>query len=247
VVPILVLGMPRSGTTLIEQIISSHPDVGGAGEVQDLENATKILVHRHKLANPMPELARELSPAQLTELGETYVERLRRRAPQSKRITDKLLGNYNRIGLIHLVLPNAVIVHCRRNPVDNCVSIYTNHFAERLEHANDLGRLGRYYRRYHALMAHWRAVLPGRFLDVAYEDTVRDVEAAARRVLEWCGLTWDPRCLDFQKNARRVATLSITQVRQPVYTSSVDRWRNYEKHLGPLLQELGELAPGPGQ
>jgi len=244
-VPIFVLGMPRSGTTLIEQIISSHPQVSGAGEVQDLENATKVLISRHKFGKPMPELARELTPEHFFELGEIYVERLRRRAPDSERITDKLLGNYNRIGLIRLALPNAKIVHCKRNPLDNCVSIYTNHFVESLEHANDLKRLGRYYRRYDALMAHWRDVLPGSFLDVQYEDTVRDVEAVARRVIAWCDLRWDPRCLDFQKNQRRVATLSIVQVRQPVYTSSVERWRNYEKYLGPLRQELGDLAPGP--
>jgi tetratricopeptide (TPR) repeat protein len=248
-VPIFVLGMPRSGTTLTEQIISSHPAVRGAGEVQDLEIATRIVRHRHKLTADMPEVARALTPDQLRELGETYVGRLEERAPPipgkagAGRITDKLLGNYNRIGLIQLALPNAVIIHCRRNPLDNCVSIYTNHFVESLEHANDLGRLGRYYRRYHDLMAHWRQVLPGRFLDVQYEETVRDIESMARRVIAWCGLEWDPRCLDFQNNARRVATLSITQVRQPVYTSSVERWRHYEKHLGPLLRALGDLAP----
>ncbi|MBV9549299.1 MAG: sulfotransferase [Alphaproteobacteria bacterium] len=242
-VPIFVLGMPRSGTTLTEQIISSHPMVRGAGEVQDLEIATRIVRHRHQLKTEMPEVTAEFSADQLRELGDTYVARLQDRAPGSERITDKLLGNYNRIGLIQVALPNAVIIHCRRNPVDNCVSIYTNHFVESLEHANDLARLGRYYRRYHALMAHWRSVLPGRFLDVQYEDTVRDTEAIARQVIAWCGLEWDPRCLDFQKNARRVATLSITQVRQPVYTSSVERWRNYEKHLGPLLDALGDLAP----
>jgi tetratricopeptide (TPR) repeat protein len=248
-VPVFVLGMPRSGTTLTEQIIASHPGVRGAGEVQDLEIATRIVRHRHKLSADMPEVAAQLTPEQLRELGETYVGRLRDRAPQiaqdggGERITDKLLGNYNRIGLIQLALPRAVIIHCRRHPVDNCVSIYTNHFAESLEHASDLGRLGRNYRRYHELMAHWRQVLPGRFLDVQYEDTVQDVEAMARKIIAWCGLPWDPRCLDFQKNARRVATLSITQVRQPVYTSSVERWRHYEKHLGPLLEALGDLVP----
>jgi tetratricopeptide (TPR) repeat protein len=243
-VPIFVLGMPRSGTTLTEQIISSHPEVKGAGEVQDLENATKFLINRHKFTKPMPELVRDLRSEHFSELGTAYVERLSRRAPGATRVTDKLLGNYNRIGLIQLALPNAVIIHCRRNPLDNCVSIYTNHFVESLEHANDLARLGRYYQRYHALMEHWRQVLPGRFLEVPYEETVRDVEGVARKVIAWCGLEWDARCLDFQKNARRVATLSITQVRQPVYQSSVERWRNYEKHLEPLRQALGALASG---
>ena len=242
-VPIFVLGMPRSGSTLVEQIISSHPDVRGAGEVQDFEIATKILVNNRKFTAPMPELARELSHEALSELGDIYTERLLDRAPGSPHITDKLLGNYNRIGLIRLALPNAVIVHCMRNPIDCCLSIYTNSFAEPLEHANDLARLGRHYRRYHALMAHWRAVLPeGAILDVSYADTVRDLEGAARRIIAHCGLAWDPRCLDFQNNRRHVRTISITQVRQPIYTSSVGRWRNYEKHLQPLLTALGDLA-----
>ena len=244
-VPIFVLGMPRSGSTLVEQIISSHPDVRGAGEVQDFEIATTILTNKHKFTAPMPELARELSSDALRELGDIYAERLLQRAPSAPHITDKLLGNYNRVGLIRLALPNAAIVHCMRNPVDCCLSIYTNSFAEPLEYANDLGRLGRHYRRYHALMAHWRAALPeGAILDVSYEDTVRDLEGAARRIIAHCGLEWDPRCLDFQNNQRRVVTLSITQIRQPIYTSSIERWRHYEKHLQPLLDALGDLATG---
>jgi tetratricopeptide (TPR) repeat protein len=245
-VPIFVLGMPRSGTTLTEQVISSHPLVRGAGEVQDLEIAGKIVRHRHKLPEDPLDLAECLTPDQWRELGDTYVGRLRERAPGGDHVTDKLLGNYNRIGLIQVALPNAVIIHCRRHPVDNCVSIYTNHFVDSMEHANDLAHLGRHYRRYHAMMEHWHRVLPGRVLDVQYEETVGDIEAMARHVIAWCGLPWDPRCLDFQSNARRVTTLSITQVRQPVYTSSVERWRHYEKHLGPLLEALGDLAPPAG-
>jgi tetratricopeptide (TPR) repeat protein len=242
-VPIFVLGMPRSGSTLIEQIISGHPDVRGAGEVQDFEISTKIVINNHRFKAIMPDLARELSDDALRELGGTYTKRLLQRAPGASRITDKLPGNYSRIGLIRLALPNAAIVHCVRNPIDCCLSIYTNPFAEPLEHANDLGRLGRHYRRYHALMAHWRAVLPeDAFLDVAYEDTVRDLESAARRIIAHCGLEWHPRCLDFQNNRRQVKTISITQVRQPIYTSSVARWRNYEKNLKPLLVALGDLA-----
>ncbi len=242
-VPIFILGMPRSGSTLVEQIISSHPDVRGAGEVQDFEIATKILVNNRKLTGLMPELARELPDEALSELGDIYTERLLQRAPDARHVTDKLLGNYNRIGLIRLALPNAVLVHCVRNPIDCCLSIYTNSFAEPLEHANDLGRLGRHYRRYHALMAHWRAVLPeGTILDVPYEDMAREPESGARRLIAHCRLAWDARCLDFQSNRRHVRTISITQVRQPVYTTSIERWRNYEKHLWPLLDALGDLA-----
>lgn len=244
-VPIFVLGMPRSGTTLSEQIISSHPDVVGAGEVLDFEIALKILANRRKFTAPVMELVDKLSPDDFREIGDTYAQRLIQRAPGGAHVTDKLPGNYNRLGLIHLALPHARIIHCKRDPVDCCLSIYSNHFAEHLEHANDLAKLGRFYRRYHALMEHWRNVLPeGTFLDVQYEDTVRDLETAARRIIAYCGLEWDPRCLDFQKNQRQVVTLSITQVRQPIYTSSVERWRNYEKHLTPLLEALGDLAPG---
>ena len=240
--PIFILGMPRSGTTLVEQVLSSHPRVKGAGEVLDLEVAIQFLCNKYKLTTPMPDLVTGLTPEQMCELGDVYAGRLTERAPGADRVTDKLLGNYNRIGLIHLALPQAKVIHCMRNPADCCVSIYTNHFAEHLDHVNDLARLGRFYGRYHRLMAHWRGVLPeGAFLDVRYEDTVRDLEAAARRIIAYCGLEWDERCLDFQRNRRAVMTLSITQVRQPVYTSSIGRWRKYEKHLGPLLEALGEL------
>ncbi|HEX2590744.1 MAG TPA: sulfotransferase, partial [Rhizomicrobium sp.] len=242
--PIFVLGMPRSGTTLSEQVISSHPQVEGAGEVLDMEIAIKTLAKRHNINTPMPDLVTLLAPEDFRELGDIYAGRLTNRAPGGKHVTDKLPGNFNRVGLIHLALPNAKIIHCIRNPVDCCLSIYTNHFAEHLEHANDLYRLGRFYRRYHSLMQYWRETLPpGTFLDVKYEDTVSDLEAQARRIIAYCGLEWDPLCLDFQNNKRQVSTLSITQVRQPLYKTSVERWRPYEKYLGPLLDGLGDLAP----
>lgn len=242
--PIFVLGMPRSGTTLSEQIISSHPQVRGAGEVLDLEIAIKTIANQLKITTPMPNLVTLLAPEHFKQLGDIYAARLAARAPGGRHVTDKLPGNFNRVGLIHLILPRARIIHCIRSPVDCCLSIYTNHFAEHLEHANDLYRLGSFYRRYHSLMEHWREVLPeGAFLDVKYEDTVGDLEAQARRIIAYCGLEWDPRCLDFQNNKRQVTTLSITQVRQPIYKSSVQRWRKYEKHLGPLLDALGDLAP----
>lgn len=242
--PIFVLGMPRSGTTLSEQILSSHPQVRGAGEVLDLEIAIKTIANQLKITTPMPDLVTLLAPENFKQLGDIYAGRLAARAPGGLHVTDKLPGNFNRVGLIHLALPGAKIIHCIRNPVDCCLSIYTNHFAEHLEHANDLYRLGRFYRRYHSLIEYWRQVLPaGTFLDVKYEDTVSDLEAQARRIIDYCGLEWDPRCLDFQNNKRQVTTLSITQVRQPIYKSSVERWRKYEKHLGPLLDGLGDLAP----
>ena len=241
--PIFILGMPRSGTTLCEQIISNHPAVAGAGEVLDLEIAIRILSNKRKFTTPMPDLVCELAPSDFRELGETYSARLAQRAPGIPHVTDKLPGNFNRVGLIRLALPNAKIIHCVRSPMDCCFSIFSNHFVEHLEHANDLERLGRFYRRYHELMSHWRDVLPpNSFIDVAYEDMVRDIETTARRVIAYCGLEWDDRCLDFQNNDRRVVTLSITQVRKPIYTSSIERWRNYETQLKPLRDALGDLV-----
>lgn len=146
-------------------------------------------------------------------------------------------------GLIHLAMPNARIIHTNRNPVDTCLSCFSKLFSGEQSQTYDLGELGRYYRAYHGLMQHWREVLPqGAFLDVQYEEAVADTETQARRILEYCGLEWDPRVLDFHKNERPVKTASASQVRKPIYSSSVARWRNYEAHLGPLLKELGDLA-----
>ena len=166
-----------------------------------------------------------------------------RRAPGAERITDKMPSNFYFLGLIHLALPGAKVIHTNRNAVDTCVSCFSKLFAGEQSQTYDLGELGRYYRAYHGLMAHWREVLPpGAFLDVTYEEVVADTEAQARRILDYCGLEWDARVLDFHRNERPVKTASSSQVRQPIYSSSVARWRNYEKFLGPLLQELGDLA-----
>ena len=149
-------------------------------------------------------------------------------------------SNYYYLGLIHLALPNARIIHTIRNPVDNCVSCFSKLFTAEQSHTHDLGELGRYYRRYEQLMAHWRRVLPeGSFLDVRYEDVVNDVEGAARRIIAHCDLPWDDRCLSFHETTRPVRTASATQVRQPIYRGAVDRWRVYEAHLQPLLAALG--------
>jgi hypothetical protein len=157
----------------------------------------------------------------------------------AKRITDKMTVNFLFAGLIHLALPNATIIHAVRDPIDTCVSCFSVHFTKGLEHTYDLAELGRYYRHYRAMMAHWRDVLPpGRIMDVHYESLVGDLEGVARRIIARCGLAWDARCLDFHRTDRSVRTASATQVRQPIYKTSVGRWRRYEKFLGPLLAEL---------
>jgi hypothetical protein len=190
-----------------------------------------------------PEFVPVLSPTELARIGEVYAAKLAKRAPGARRITDKMPSNFYFIGLIHLALPGAKIVHTRRNPVDTCVSCFSKLFAGEQNQTYDLAELGRYYRAYHRLMAHWRAVLPASaFLDVQYEDVVADTETQAKRLLAHCGLAWTPRVLDFHRTERPVKTASARQVRQPIYGSSVARWRNYETFLGPLLAELGDLA-----
>ena len=241
--PIFVLGMPRSGTTLVEQIIASHPMVAGAGELKDLIDTVNAVRSRDGSQAPYPDFLPVLTADELAKIGEAYARRLDKQAPGSPRITDKMPSNFYFVGLIHLALPKAKIIHTNRNPVDTCVSCFSKLFAGEQTQTYDLGELGRYYRAYYELMAHWRRVLPaGSFLDVQYEEVVGDTEGNARRILEFCGLDWDPRVLDFHKHERPVKTASASQVRKPIYGSSVARWRNYEKHLGPLLAELGDLA-----
>jgi len=241
-VPVFVLGMPRSGTTLTEQIIASHPEVYGAGELHDL------LKVAHRKTDPsattFPDNLRSLDQATLTAWGAEYVAGLKQRAPDARRITDKMPANFFAVGLIHLMLPNAKIIHVNRNPVDTCLSCFTRLFHRKQEHTYDLAELGHYYVLYARLMEHWRKVLPAdAFLEVQYEEIVADQEAQARRLIAYCGLEWNAACLDFHNTKRPIRTASVTQVRQPIYTTSVERWRHYEKFLGPLLDALGDLAP----
>jgi tetratricopeptide (TPR) repeat protein len=242
--PVFVLGMPRSGTTLTEQIIASHPAVHGAGELHDLmavvQQATsaQIATQNHL---PFPENLSQLNQDDISLWGQDYVARLRHRAPNAQRITDKMPANYMALGLIPLMLPNAKIIHVKRNPIDTCVSCFTRLFNRHQEATYDLAELGKHYHNYARLMAHWQQVLPpGSFMEVHYEDIVADIETQARRLIDFIGLEWNDSCLDFHKNTRSIRTASVTQVRQPIYNSSVAKWRNYAQFLGPLLAELPE-------
>jgi tetratricopeptide (TPR) repeat protein len=240
--PIFVIGMPRSGTTLIEQIIASHPMVHGAGELQTLNDV--ILNVRGPDGNtiPYPEFVPVLDGGALRQIGAQYVTSVRKLAPSGERVTDKMPSNYYFAGLIYLALPNAPIIHTIRDPVDTCISCFSKLFSAEQNHTYDLGELGRYYKRYEHLMAHWRKVLPpGRILDVRYEEVVADLEGQARRIIAHCNLPWDDRCLSFHETNRPVRTASATQVRQPIYKSAIGRWHVYEEHLGPLLRAL-EIA-----
>ncbi len=234
--PIFIIGMPRSGTTLVEQILASHPKVFGAGELHDLGQLAK------RLSGPngacFPEAVAAMSFDRLRELGESYVQAVRRLAPEAERITDKMPYNFNYAGLIRLALPNARIIHTRRDLRDTALSCFSLLFPKGQEYAYDLGELGRYCRSCAELMDHWCEVLPETtMLQVQYEEIVDDLEGQARRIVAHCGLEWDPACLAFHKTERPVWTASAAQVRQPIYP--VGRWRVYEQQLGPLLNALG--------
>jgi tetratricopeptide (TPR) repeat protein len=229
--PVFIVGMPRSGSTLVEQILASHPAVVGLGEADDF---AKTLAEQN--ADPV---ATALPPAQrFRALGQLYLRRTAGRAGRARRVTDKTLGNFRALGLVHVALPNARIIHVHRDPRDVCVSCFSKQFTDQ-PFAFDLGELGRYYRAYKRLMDHWRAVIPANvLLEVVYEDVVADLEGQARRMLAHCGLGWDERCLDFHLNPRPVRTASASQVRRPIFGDSIGRWRYYEPHLGPLLSVL---------
>jgi Flp pilus assembly protein TadD len=232
--PVLVVGMMRSGTTLVEQIIASHPRATAAGEL-DYWNDT---VRKH------PQIVGHESPnaPHARRLADSYLAVLTRHSADALRVVDKSTVNSDHLGLIHSVLPRARIVYLRRDPIDTCLSCYFQQFASALSFTMDLGDLAHYYREHYRLVAHWRAALPaGTLLDVPYAELVADPQAWTRRIIDFIGLEWDPRCLEFYKTKRAVLTASTWQVRQPIYTRSVARWRNYQKWLGPLL-ELRDLS-----
>jgi len=242
-VPVFVLGMPRSGTTLVEQILSSHPDAFGAGEIPDFINAAVEVGGPNLEALDFSEAASGMLRDQLRQIGENYMDRIGRTASKAKRIINKMPDNFRLVGLIRLALPNARIIHTCRDPVDTCLSCFSTLFAGNLPYAYDLEELGRYYCSYDKLMSHWRNVLPANgMLDIQYEDLVADVEGQARRIVAHCGLKWDARCLNFHQTDRPVRTASAVQVRQPIYKTSIERWRKYEPFLGPLLAALGPLV-----
>jgi hypothetical protein len=236
--PVFIVGMPRSGTTLVEQVLASHHAVFGAGERPDLALTVERLTERMG-SLPFPEAVWTLSGAELHQIGTAYVAALRMLAPDARRITDKMPANFRFAGLIPLILPRARIIHVVREPVDTCLSCFSKVFEGEQRFSYDLGELGRFHRAYQRLMAHWRTVLPANvLLEVNYEDMVGDLETAARRIVAHCGLPWDEACLEFHKTSRAVHTASVTQVRQPIYRGSVGRWRPDAALLRPLLEAL---------
>jgi tetratricopeptide (TPR) repeat protein len=235
--PVFIIGMPRAGTTLLEQILASHPAIHGAGE----------LPHIAALAGPAEGLAAwadNVAPDALRGLGERYLAAIERPAGGRAHVIDKMPGNFIYAGFIRLILPGAKLIHVRRDPVDTCLSCYSKLFTAPQNFAYDLAELGRFHRDYQRLMAHWRAVLPAtHFIELDYEALVADLEGQTRRLLAFLGLGWDEACLTFYRTRRAVKTASVNQVRQPVYAHAVGRWRRHAAALGPLLAALGVAAP----
>ncbi len=245
-IPVFILGMPRSGTSLMEQILSAHPDIFGAGELKILTGVLENIAVAQNNLN-MQEKDPVFPPEQNAsweERGKHYVDRLLKLADKPyERIVDKMPGNFNFVGLIHAILPKAKIIHSRRHPVETCLSCYRIHFAEGHQWTYNLRELGRFYKRYWELMKYWRNEFPGVMFEVRYEDNVADVEGQAKKLIAQLGLEWNENCLNFYNVDRPVKTASVTQVRRPIYTTSTNRWRKYEKYLRPLLDELGDIVP----
>jgi tetratricopeptide (TPR) repeat protein len=238
--PVFIIGMPRSGSTLVEQILSSHPRVFGAGETKEFSRRLGALRGRFPALPKYPGLVARMRPEHFAMLADGYLGALAAGAPGAARATDKLLTNYYFVGLLHLLFPNARFINTRRNPVDTCWSAFTKLFKDDMPHSYDFGELARYYRKYEELMDHWQAVLPAGTIHVVdYERVVEDVESAARALIDFVGLPWDPACLAFHESSRPVKTASVVQVRKPVYRSSVERWRRYGAEIQPLAEALG--------
>ncbi len=238
--PIFVLGMPRSGTTLVEQILASHPDIYGAGELGYLADTIETNFGEIDDIKTMDTI-RESGPDTFLWSGEDYIKSIRKLSQSSKLITDKMPGNFQHIGMIKLMIPNAKIIHCCRDPKDTCLSIFKTQFVEGgLDYAYDQQELGRYYNLYQNLMAHWSTVLPDFIFHIQYENLIADQENESRALIDFCGLDWNEDCLEFHKTDRAVQTASVAQVRKPIYNGSVQLWKRYEKQLAPLLQALSE-------
>ncbi len=241
--PIFVVGMPRSGTTLCEQILASHSEVFGAGELPDIELIVHDLGNRDSAdvaAGDDSLLASRLTADEYRTIADRHLARLHKLGPDAARVVDKMPMNYYHVGFIATLFAGAKIIHCRRDPMDIGLSCYSKDFARVPIWASGLQSIGHVYRQYDRLMSHWRRVLPIQMLELDYESVVANLEASSRRLIDYCGLEWQDSCLEFHRTDRRVKTASLEQVRKPIYQSSVGRWRKFERHLVPLRAALDE-------
>jgi hypothetical protein len=240
--PIIIVGMPRSGTTLTEQILASHPMGAGAGELPDIGELARQIDRRgddDKERLSYPQNIELLDEERAIELASRYLARLRELCGDSPRVMDKMPGNFNYLGFIAHLFPGAKIIDCRRDPIDNCLSCYMQNFSRRHEYSNDLEHLAIAYKEYERIMDHWNEHLPIPIYRSQYEDLVENHEESMRKLLDFCGLEWDDSVLEFHKTKRNIQTASVVQVRQPLYKTAIKRWKNYEKHLKPLIEGLG--------
>jgi tetratricopeptide (TPR) repeat protein len=247
--PIFILGLPRAGSTLLEQILASHSRVEGTQELPDIPRLVAELQGRDPdPVNPRyPAVLADLEPEVLRRFGERYMTDTRNYRTDKPRFIDKMPNNFRHVGLIHLILPNARIIDARREPMACCFSNFKQLFASGQEFTYSLEDIARYYRTYVEIMHHWDAVLPGKVLRIQHEDVVEDLEGNVRKLLEFCNLEFEPACLEFWKNERSVRTASSEQVRRPIFKEGLDQWRNFEPWLGPLQAALGDLVAAPAR
>jgi tetratricopeptide (TPR) repeat protein len=238
--PIFIVGLPRSGSTLIEQILASHSRVEGTMELPNILNITGQFDDMVATRDGYPETVATAPGNVLTALGSRYLQETAPLRSGLEHFTDKLPNNFSHVGLIHVILPNAIVIDARRHPMDCCFSLFKQYFAEGQAFSYDFNDLGRYYRAYLSLMDHWDAVLPRKVVRVQHEALVHDPELEIRRLLDQCGLPFEATCLNFHQTRRSVRTASAEQVRQPISSSGVGYWRNFEKELEPLCQALGD-------
>jgi hypothetical protein len=245
--PIFIVGLPRAGSTLLEQILASHSQVEGTLELPDIPRLVAELQGRDpNPVNPLyPAVLADLEPEALRRFGERYMTDTRIYRTDRPRFIDKMPNNFRHLGLIHLILPNARIIDARREPMACCFSNFKQLFAAGQEFTYSLEDIARYYRTYVEIMHHWDAALPAKVLRIQHEDVVEDLEGNVRKLLEFCGLEFEPACLEFWKNERSVRTASSEQVRRPIFREGLDQWRNFEPWLGPLKEALGDLAVAP--
>jgi hypothetical protein len=236
--PVFVVGMPRSGTSLVEQILSSHSKVFGAGELPDIINLSNRLGDKLKSQDPYPKCVSQLTIEKIDHFAKQYLDHLSRMSGDAVRVTDKMPANFMHLGLINILFPEARVIHCRPNPLDTCLSCYFQDFGPSHSYAYDLTNLGAYYQQYLRIMEHWQNSLTLPILDIQYEALINNQETVSRNMLNFCELDWEDQCLDFHNNKRFVWTASYAQVRKPIYRHSVNRWKNYEHHIDPLRKAL---------
>ena len=244
--PIFIVGLPRSGSTLLEQILASHSLVDGTSELPDLGRISNLITDREK-GRQYPEGIQDMEPSEITALGLEYLNRTRRHREGAPYFTDKMPNNFAHIGLILATMPNAKIIDARRYPLDSCVGCYKQHFARGQTYTYDLFELAEFYLEYDEMMSHWQKVAPDRVLRVQYEDVVNDLDDQVRRILDYCKLPFENGCVDFHQTKRAVRTASSEQVRQPIYSGSVGTWQRFENHITPLIEGLEPLLAKTGK